>query len=172
MEEYKIKDVIEILGINKSRVQYYYDTGVIVPLRDSKGPGTNRYFSRRNIAEILLAMTLTKLGVGIRINAIIVNVLRNIEREKSEELRKNGEIQPHEVLSCIEPGGVDYGSIIYLSIAFSFEDEQHPTVNIHIFNDGKDTHQIDIPFDKSSYILWVNLTEIKLVLEEKLKIDY
>ncbi len=60
--------VMELLGIRRSRIQYYVDQGIICPARDSGGSGTYRLFSQRNIDEIRVAMALVK--TGMRINKV------------------------------------------------------------------------------------------------------
>lgn len=169
MEEYKIKDVIEILGINKSRVQYYYDTGVIVPLRDSDGPGTNRYFSRRNLAEILLAMTLTKRGLSIKANAGILEYLREQDRELTEEDIKEGKLGPNDFFSLIEPGGAGFSGDVYLYIARYEKSLDEVGADVSFLRTYNDMIIEKIPFEKYTDILLVNLTKIKSDLEKKLK---
>lgn len=168
MKRYKVKEVTDILGINKSRIQYYKDTGVIVPLEDSKGPGTNRYFSTRNIAEILLAMTLTQLGVGIRTNAKIIQGLLEVENQTTKDLIKDGELKKGERLSVIEPGAFDMDGITYLSISFHYPDDPSPVINVHPLLNNTAKNILDIDFEGSSHVLMVNLSRIRSILEEKL----
>lgn len=179
MESFKIKQVTEILDINKSRVQYYYDTGVIIPFKDSKGPGTNRYFSLRNLAEIMLAMTLTKLGIGIRVNAIIIQSLREFEDDYNKLLRKEGVLKKNEKVSAIEPGSMyEEDTIAYLSISFNSLEDPFPEIDIinsvTIEEDAEEPinsliiNPRDVP--GSTNILLVNLSKIKAVVENKLNI--
>lgn len=171
MKRYKVKEVMEILDIKKSRIQYYYDTGVIVPLEDSKGPGTNRYFSVRNIAEIYLAMTLTKLGIGIRVNAAVIQGLKNVEKDIEKSMIEDGELKEGESYSPIEPGTLDGAEVVYLTLDFSSEDDPTPNIDITAMPyDLEEGMSFPLPIDPNdSHFLMINLSRIKMIVENKMQ---
>jgi DNA-binding transcriptional MerR regulator len=169
MDRFKVRQVMSILDIKKSRIQYYVDMGIIDPVEDSRGPGTDRYFSKRNIAEIRLAQTLTKLGVGIKTNRTIVQELISSGDDFKDEI---GELIGAEgkTFSCITPHTPDlYDGTAFLKITFSTPEDLTPHVEVFYANVPNAHHKVVRNPEDTSHMLLVNLTRIKKDVEAALE---
>lgn len=155
---------MDILKVKKSRIQYYVDMGIIVPLEDSQGPGTNRYFSKRNIAEIHLAQTLTKLGVGIKTNRVIVQKLSRVDDNYAETSKV---LKMEQGYSSLTPHTLDFDAIGFLQITFSKPEDPDPHVDIFYVSEVV-SRKLLKDSENTSHVLLVNISKIKKDVETAL----
>ncbi len=83
-DRYTAKDIEALFGevdgnkiIKVSRIQDYVIKGYVIPEDDSRGPGTTRYFSPRNIVEIILVNELFIRNVHRNQVKLVMDHLRN-----------------------------------------------------------------------------------------------
>lgn len=166
MTTYKVSEVIDILTIRKSRVQYYVDQEIIDPIVPSEGPGTYRKFSARNIAEIRLAMLLAKKGVGVKTIGAVIKVLKKLESTAVAELIKQG--LPKGQYSFIDPTLDNIEDrLCYMALSYKTDDDPTPDFNVILFDSEKKVES-NINIDTSMSVLMVNLTKIKDLVADKL----
>ncbi len=90
----KTVEACKILGMKRSNIQYYYDQGIIVPVEDSSGRGSHRYFSTRNLVEITIVKHLVDLGLNVK---LLERLFQSIQKSVSTENAAESKIQKREV---------------------------------------------------------------------------
>lgn len=71
---------MQILGVRKSRLQKYVVDGLVIPAQDSDGPGTDRLYSARNVAEFAAAIVFFRYGLNVDIVKHILSWAREIDQ--------------------------------------------------------------------------------------------
>ena len=81
-EEYTLTEVSKLLQVPQHRLIYLCEAKVIIPDKlDAKGRGSSRRFSKRNLLEFLVALTLSEFYVPANISTKIVFILRKFAKE-------------------------------------------------------------------------------------------
>lgn len=73
---YKNKDIKELLGIPERRIINLTDKGIVRPLVDSAGAGSQRRYTSANLLEFALAEVLFGFGLGVHLVRRILSELR------------------------------------------------------------------------------------------------
>lgn len=63
MEIYNSEEAQKIIGISKAKIQRFVADGLLIPLKDSSGPGTARAFSEMNLIQMYLIRLLFENGL-------------------------------------------------------------------------------------------------------------
>lgn len=76
MEGYIRKQLEKITGIPAGRIQFYTDSGLLIPEIDNpSGRGTTRVYSRKNLFELLIIRELANAGIQLnKIKAIFFHL--------------------------------------------------------------------------------------------------
>ena len=81
-EEYTLTEVSKLLQVPQHRLIYLCEAKVIIPDKlDAKGRGSSRRFSKRNLLEFLVALTLSEFYVPANISTKIVFILRKFAKD-------------------------------------------------------------------------------------------
>jgi DNA-binding transcriptional MerR regulator len=83
---YPTKEMLEITGETRPRIQYWILNGIISPLDPSTGTGTTRRFSFENLLEVMITKALSNSRIDIK---IIANLVKQIRRERSDFFKKH-----------------------------------------------------------------------------------
>lgn len=75
--EFLKKDIAARLDAKPSKIQYYTDTGLIIPdIYAGSGRGSRRIYSKRNIFEILITQRLVGMGFQLHQVKTVLAILR------------------------------------------------------------------------------------------------
>ena len=78
-ELYTNKQMNQITGETKQRIQYWILKGVFQPADEGRGIGTSRRYSIGNLLEITIAQTLTPILNNV---ALVANILNEIRKKR------------------------------------------------------------------------------------------
>ena len=80
--EYTLTETSKLLQVPQHRLIYLCEAKVIIPDKsDAKGRGSSRRFSKRNLLEFLVAITLSEFHVPANISAKIITTVRMFAKE-------------------------------------------------------------------------------------------
>ena len=87
--EFTLTDISNLLQVPQHRLIYYCEANVVIPDKsDAKGRGSSRRFSKLNLLEFLVALTLSEFHVPANISAKIFITLRMFVKEVGKQIPK------------------------------------------------------------------------------------
>jgi DNA-binding transcriptional MerR regulator len=79
MDVFTSKEVCNITRIQQRILILFCEKGIIHPLKDAAGQGTQRLFSFENIVEAMVAVQMWRLKIGFGKIKNIVDILRSVQ---------------------------------------------------------------------------------------------
>ena len=87
--EFTLTEISNLLQVPQHRLIYYCEAKVVIPDKsDAKGRGSSRRFSKLNLLEFLVALTLSEFHVSANISAKIFVTLRMFVKEVRKQIPK------------------------------------------------------------------------------------
>ena len=87
--EFTLTEISNLLQVPQHRLIYYCEANVVIPDKsDAKGRGSSRRFSKLNLLEFLVALTLSEFHVPANISAKIFVTLRMFVKEVRKQIPK------------------------------------------------------------------------------------
>ena len=87
--EFTLTEISNLLQVPQHRLIYYCEAKVVIPDKsDAKGRGSSRRFSKLNLLEFLVALTLSEFHVPANISVKIFVTLRMFVKEVRKQIPK------------------------------------------------------------------------------------
>jgi len=92
------KEIAEILDMKPATIAYYTNKGFVIPdIKDSKGRGTTRQYSRRNLVEFLLINGLQQHGFTLEKILGVLRQTREVSPKKQFEKHADGKTEENDI---------------------------------------------------------------------------
>lgn len=158
---YSNRDIQKIVGLTSRQVSYYAERGIVTPeFRDASGPGSTRWYSRRDVGKLLLVKGLRDIqGLDFPKVKVIVTIVSAFFDEL-HQLLGEGDSQIPMVLHLLD------GQYGYLETA----DGGHHTRVFEITRGGRARFSSASPSElarEATFHLSVNLAKVVAPLKNR-----
>ena len=87
MASWNTTEAAKLLGVAQHKLIHLCEKKVVVPdVRDARGRGSSREFSRRNLFDFAVALEMRRLELPVSFVQAVLRVLRTFEAEAKEML--------------------------------------------------------------------------------------
>ena len=160
-KSYTKREVSEHTGLPPRKVQFYTETGIIIPdIDDAKGKGKNRKYSFDNIIEFLMCKELTDCGVRLEIiKSILKHVAESRKRGQKWWIDRKKREETHEIVYCFiyNPFKSDF--------LIQFQHLSHESVG-HLSDAAGNPRTIQSYTRRKEGYFMVTILELSLILEK------
>ncbi len=169
--EYKTSEACKILGLNRSTLQFYYDQGIIIPVKDATGRGSQRYFSPKNLVELSYSRHFGEKIVRVK---ELPETARHIEKlvtfrngMETGAIGKNVDFL--DPCSFSPPESVLYMGIRMVSADQKLRGLTEVLEGMTIFVLPQDKEKVNLSFDYHASLYFLNLTVVKNFVIQRIK---
>lgn len=166
---YKTSEVCEILGLERSTIQYYCDREIITPVKEASGRGSYRQFSPRNVVEIAISKHLVESGIPLKeLPCSLESLNENIEDLRRQE-SDGYHIPVNDYLDPMKPQSFAGRLIMCVNFdAPSIKERKVSWVRVFRYN-YNEPESLDYLMLGELSFLWVNLSVMRDEVESRLK---